>query len=730
MRRPSDTVKVTMAGNTMRHADYQNVECRAHHDECRRRGTPRAGRFAVGSKGGTANVLGAVLVALALWGCDGSLDVHGDTEDFLADDPTQVDPAVDPSDDPQATVRASLHRLNRLEYNNSVHDLLGTNLTPADDFPPDAAVGGFDNVSSALSITPALMDRYVEAARVVVNDAFADRPAFQAWLEEDDARFSYTVDRDSNRIGGIMRLRNGSATATIDVPAAGAHTIVVRAQGLVNGGAANPRLRVTVAGQNFDYDVPGSPAERTFGIELQPGSHDVSLQSLNFEENAAQNRGNDILFDYFVLRSDQQVEGPARQSVLTCDPRGADEQACATRVVREFAARAWRRPLTTDESSKLDELYTSLRQAGEGVEPAIRLSLRAVLTSPKFLYRYRTVEDADSEELLDPYVLASRLSYFLWSSTPDDRLLAAAQDGTLSSPEGIRQTVQWMLSDPRASALADGFAEQWLDLRHLEQAAPSPEVYPSFNESVRQSMIRESKLFFLDYVENGQPVADMLEPDFAYRDAMLSTHLGLDGPTDDGFERMAASTGDRRGILSLSAWLTSRSDSEHSSPIRRGSWVADNMLCRPVPPPPAGLEIGELAEAEEGLTLRQRLEMHRDDPACSSCHSYLDVLGMGFETFDGVGRYNDDPMLDSLGELPTGGTFRGADAMARSMDASTFVTCVSKKLFTYAIGRPAKPQDLEGVPELNAPGAVTMTLPDLVTAIVLSPAFRSPSPLE
>jgi hypothetical protein len=677
--------------------------------------------------------VGVVVCLVLIWGCDGQLELRGDTESFPATSEQSTTNGSTNGGEPGESspqARASLHRLNKLEYNNSVGDLLGTTLTPADDFPPDASVGGFDNVSSALSITPALMDRYVEAARDVVEDAFADRPEFEAWLEEDDPRLSYTIDRDQNRIGGIVRLRNGSAQASVDVLTAGSHTVVVRAQGVVNGGAAAPRMRVAVDGQNFDFDVPMAMQETSFPLDLQPGSHTVALQPLNFEENAAENRGNDILFDYVVLRSDALVEGPARERVMVCEPVEPNVETCASTIIHGFARRAWRRPLTDAEKTKLDDLFATVRAAGEGVEESIKLTLRAILTSPKFLYRYRTIEDADTEELLDPHVLASRLSYFIWSSTPDERLLTAAEDGTLSTADGIRQTVSWMLEDPRSSALAEGFAEQWLDLRHLEQASPSEEVYPEFDESVRRSMIRESKLFFLDFVGNEQPVSAMLQPDFAYRDGTLAAHLGVEGPSGDGFERVDVTDGDRRGILALSAWLTSRSDSEHSSPIRRGSWVADNMLCRPVPPPPAGLEIGELMEAEGDLTVRESLELHRNDPACSGCHSYLDVLGMGFETYDGVGRYIDDPMLDSRGELPSGDEFRGADGMAAAMDQSTFVTCVSKKLFAYALGRSVEPSDLENVPELEEPSVVTLTLPDLVTAIVLSPAFSRPSPLE
>lgn len=664
---------------------------------------------------------------LAATGCEGSLGLNTDPADPIFDGPARGG-TNGPTDPAAPRPRASLHRLNRLEYNNTVRDLLGTSLRPADAFPPDASVGGFDNDSSALGITPALMDRYVDAARAVVEDAFAARPAFAERLEEDDPRLTYTIDRDANRIGGIVRLRGGGASGTLTVPTAGAHTVVVRAQGMVNGGVAAPNLRLTLAGQVFDFAVPvAAPADIPFAVQLEAGQHAIAIQATNFEENAAENRGNDILFDFVDLRSDQLVEGPGRARVLSC---ALETAGCADTVVLAFARRAWRRPLNDAERVSLTGLLAAVQAEGENPEESVKLVLRAILTSPKFLHRYRLVEDADSAELLDPFVLASRLSYFIWSSTPDDRLLAAAEDGTLGSADGIRATVTWMLADPRAGALADGFVEQWLDLRHLEQAAPSADAFPEFNEQVRAAMAAESKLFFLDYLDNRAPLGSMLKPDFAYRDATLAAHLGVAGPDGEGFERVPVGAGDRRGVLALSAWLTARSESDHSSPIRRGSWVADQMLCSPVPPPPPGLEVGQLPEASTGLSVRARLEQHRNDPACSSCHAYLDVLGMGFEVYDGVGRYIDDATLDSRGELPGVAEFRGADGMADVLDPATFVTCVSKKLFTYALGRPVEFNETANMAELAEPRVLTLTLPDLITAIAVSPAFSQPTPLE
>lgn len=672
--------------------------------------------------------IAAMTCGALLAGCDGELRLFS-TEGATADYGTVPN---EPSDDPgtpeveEAPIpRASLHRLNAIEYDNSVRDLLGTTLSPARSFPPDASIDGFDNQAEALSITPTLMGQYVGAAHDVVEDAFADRPAFRDIFEEDDPRLTYGVDRDANRIGGIVRLRNGAVTGEIVVPETGAHTVSVRAQGITNGGAAAPRMRITIAGEERDVAAPLDGGDTTFAMELPAGTHAIGVAPLNFEENAAANVGNDILFDRFVVRSDEIVAGPARSRILTCDPSAADGAACASRIVASFARLAWRRPLTADETAKLDALLVAVRSDGEAPEEAIKLALRAILTSPKFLYRYRTLEDGDGPTSLDPYVLASRLSFFIWSSTPDARLLDAAAAGTLQTPEGIRQTVAWMVADDRAVAMADGFAEQWLDLRHLEQASPSSEVYPEFDERLRESMRLESKLFFLDYLTNDAPVSTMLAPDFAYRDAALAAHVGEPGPEGEGFERMSATAGDRRGVLALTAWLTSRSDSEHSSPIRRGAWIADAMLCAPVPPPPPNLEIGELESGDGALSVREQLERHRTERACATCHARLDVIGMGFEMYDGVGKLVDDPALDSVGDLPDGSRFRGADEMAAALDPETFVGCVSQKLMTYALGRSADRYDLA---ELEIPPNATLV--DLVTAVALSPSFRQPVPLK
>jgi hypothetical protein len=295
----------------------------------------------------------------------------------------------------------------------------------------------------------------------------------------------------------------------------------------------------------------------------------------------------------------------------------------------------------------------------------------------------------------------------------------------------LSETVAWMLEDEKARGLSDGFAEQWLSTRHLAVATPNPGIYPTFDEALRAAMIQESKLFFEDFLHNGLPVTALIEPPFAFRNDRLADHYGMPLPGTHELTRVDVAPEERRGLLGLGAWLVAQSESDHSSPILRGVWVSDRILCTPVPPPPPGLVIDPL-EIDGEDSVREQLERHRSDPTCAACHQLLDVLGMGFEEFDGIGRQSLDPELDTLGELPDGRTFEGAAEFSSMFSESeAFVGCVTQKLYTYALGRSIEARD---APVLDAIQSAAMAgrygIPELIDAIVHSPTFRSPGPLE
>jgi hypothetical protein len=633
-------------------------------------------------------------------------------------------------DDPIATTSLPaqpLHRLNRLEYDNTVRDLLGTALRPSAAFPPDGESEGFDNMAEALQLTPTLLDGHYAAARLVIDDALDPRPAYAFPFGHQDLGIvgGYPV-------GDLWALSGNAFEIQITVPIGGA-TVTLLAGASQIGPAPAPTISFELDGVPIEtFVVQGSAAAlvpHVHALDLSRGVHSLRYAPTNFVNDAVANTSNNVLVKTLTIQSDEVVEGPGRDRIFVCEPAGLAAEGCYRKIVTTFAKRAWRRPLESEEVKALVDLWGALRDGGESDDQALRLVMRSVMTSPKFIYRARTTRDADREGWLDDFVLASRLSYFLWSSMPDERLFAAAEAGELASEEGLTEAVRWMLADEKAQGLVDGFAEQWLSTRLMATASPSTEVYP-FDEALRSAMVEESKLFFGDFLSNDLPMTALLGPDFAYLNDRLAAHYGLPPVGSDDLVRLAAGPDDRTGMLSLSAWLTSHSDAEHSSPIRRGRWLSDRILCQPVPPPPAGLEVPPLAPTDDA-TVREQLEKHRSDPACASCHALLDVLGMGLERFDGVARVRPERDLDTMGELPDGTTFEGAGELAAALDEETVIACVAQKLMSYSLGRPLGAIDRPFV-EAIAQRAVAegQTLPEVVLAIVLSPTFRSPAPLE
>ncbi|MFZ6177144.1 DUF1592 domain-containing protein [Nannocystis pusilla] len=652
----------------------------------------------------------------------GTAGTAADTTDG-ADDTTAGD------DGPEQPAQP-LHRLNRLEYNNTVRDLLGTKLRPADAFGPDPEANGFDNMASQLHMSATLLDAYDTAARDVIADALADRPAFAAEFTGDQL----AVPAPGYSIGELWALSGNVLGVQVSVPAATDAQIVLRAGAGVGGPAPAAEARLRVNGVSLPvFAVQGSsaiPAEHVQPIHLTPGVHTIEVIPTNWVNLPAENTFNNIFVAGLGVRSLELTSGPGHDRVYVCAPQGEGDLDCYAQILKNFAFRAWRRPLDPADEVGLVDLFTRLREQGETADEALRLVMRAVMLSPRFFYRARTTADADSEGWLDDYVLASRLSYFLWSSMPDQRLFDMAAEGRLATDEGLSEAVAFMLDDPRASALLDGFAEQWLSTRHLQSFSPSPDKFPGFDDDVRAAMTAESKRFFGDFFHNGLPVADILDPDFAYRNDRLATHYGLPPVGSSELVRIPVGDDERRGLLTLGAWLTATSDAEHSSPIRRGRWLSEKLLCSPVAPPPPGL-VFEPPDLGGAGSVREALEKHRSDPTCAGCHALLDVLGIGLEEYDGVAQPVFDPNLDNLGELPDGRTFEGAAELAALYDGSeVFVGCLTRKLFTYAAGRPGALYDADFLEEIAVTAtAEDYTLGELIDAIVHTPAFRSPAAL-
>ena len=714
-------------------------EARSHSEKSTRR-VRQFGEFGglargMRGRGWAAGVLAGVCVVAACGGdsasrgaaTDGDTDGApdgggGEGSESGGEDAGDAEPGLDIPAQP-------LHRLNRIEYDNTVRDLLGTDLRPAAEFVVDPEANGFDNMADQLAMTPALLDGFDRAAFEVIADGLNDRPYFSARFGAKDLQVGGGYE-----VGELWALFGAPATVTFDVPEDMQVEIVLSAGASVVGATNVPTANLQLDGAVVAaYTIGGSgaiPADHIFPTTLTAGTHTVDVVPTNFENAPEVNVGNNVLVSRIEIRSIQMTDGPGRASVFVCEPLGLIADYCYEEIVGTFASRAWRRPVTADEAAELFELFKVVRDSGESNDDALRLVMRAIMTSPKFLYRLRTTGDADDDKWLDDYVLASRLSYFLWSSMPDDRLFAAAEEGRLATNAGLSEAVAWMVEDEKADALMHGFAEQWLSTRLLAAAAPSTTVYPEFDDSVRAAMVEESKLFFGDFLSNGLPVTNFIRPDFAYLNDRLATHYGLAPVGSEEFVRVAAGDGDRRGMLLLGAWITSHSHAERGSPIRRGRWLSDRLLCAPVPPPPPGLEF-EPVEVGDAASVREQLEEHRSDPSCSSCHVLLDSIGIGLEELDGVARISAED-VDNRGDLPDGRSFEGADELSDLYAQSEeFVECFSQKLFTYAVGRAPDSFDEPYLEEIAAKAIDSdWDLPALIDAIVHTPAFRSPAALE
>lgn len=627
---------------------------------------------------------------------------------------------------PKVVPAQPLHRLNRLEYNNTVRDLLGTTLRPADAFGPDPEANGFDNMSDQLHVSATVMDAYDQAARDVVANALDDVPAFQVRFTKDALAVpgGYTV-------GELWALSGNVLSVVVEVPALTQAEIVLDAGALVGGGAPEPTAQLQVNGVALPvFAVQGSaavPAPHVQAISLAAGVHTISVVPTNYLNLPADNVFNNMFVAALTVRSTQLAPGPGKGLIYVCVPAGPEDAGCYAQIIHTFARRAWRRPLDPAEEMGLVDLWTQAQAQGESADGALRLVLRATLLSPKFFYRMRTSADADADGWLDDYVLASRLSYFLWSSMPDDRLLAMAADGRLATDEGLSEAVEFMLADPRASAMVDGFAEQWLSVRALAGYSPSTDAYPTFDADVRAAMAAESRMFFADFFANGLPIAALIQPDFAYRNDRLAAHYGLPGAFGPDFVEADFADRPYQGILNKAGLMTVLSHADHTSVVKRGKWVMENLLCVIPPPPPPGVDTK--LEPLAGKTQREVLELHQSKPECASCHVIMDPLGFGLEHYDPLGAWRDDENgqpIDPSGTLPNGKPFSDGLVMQTLISSEPdFTRCVARKTFIYALGRGTTIADIEYIDGIIAGFASGQyRFADLVISLVTSDVFR------
>ena len=690
---------------------------------------------------------------------------------WLIDELARID-RVTPRDPGRITAR----RLNRAEYNNTVRDLLGVDLRPGDDFPQDDSGYGFDNIADVLSLSPALMEKYMTAAERVARTALFGPPpmaptlirlrsdgrragdartfpaaydltglslpnAFHAvhripvegeyvfrvglgglrpagsapitialWIDEREAA-SAVFDAEQSARFDIDRQDFGGQAVQLRVRlAAGDHAIAVAIPRIFEGlppsrGGPNPSPRPEAPPRAFNPPATAAP-ERVAQLRKQYDETQATLR--NIPLNAVRIASVDVGGPY-----EQATGAPAGSAakIYTCGhAAGAHLSACMPRILNTLASRAFRRPIAAGEMTRYIELARGAEADEKSFEEGLVVGIQALLVSPDFLFRIErpsATRQSGTGQPVTQHQLASRLSYFLWASMPDEQLRRAADTNTLRDPRVLAAQVRRMLRDPKTQALAEQFGGQWLQFRALESTTRNRERFPDFEDYLRLSMRRETELFVAHIVREDRSILDFLDAKYSFMNERLARHYGIEGVSGPEFRRVALTGTPRGGVLTHASVLTVSSYATRTSPVLRGKWILDNLLNAPPPEPPA--DVPNLDETTIGTSasMREQLSAHRKNPTCASCHRRMDPLGFGLENFDAVGAWRTADgkfPIDASGKLPDGTEFTGPDelrAVLRSQP-NAFAEALTAKLLTYALGRGLERYDRRTVKEIAA----------------------------
>ena len=616
---------------------------------------------------------------------------------FAASVETRLDRANLPNARPEAP---ALHRLNRTEYANAIRDLLALDVDAKALLPSDDSSEGFDNLAEALSVSPSLIQGYVGAAMKISRRAVGDRTAIASQVTY-SAPPALAQDR---HIDGLPLGTRGGLIVTHTFPLDAEYEFTL-------GGGAGPRVDVTIDGEPVALTNP-----RSFRRVVMAGPHTIGLALVDRLRGA----GVDDAFSDFRADAEFRPAGgvanvvingpftptgagttPSRQRIFTCRPATtAEEPACARRIISGLARRAFRGAVADADLVTLMTFYQQGRKGGD-FETGVEQALARILVAPKFIYRWEEepagVRPGTTYRISD-LALASRLSFFLWSSIPDDELLDLASKGLLREPRTLGRQIRRMIVDPRSAALVQNFAGQWLYLRELATAQTDA---TNFDDNLRQAFRRETELLFDTIVREDRSLLDLLDADYTFVDERLARHYGIPNVYGSHFRKIpldAASA--RRGLLGQGSMLTVTSVSTRTSPVVRGKWILENLLGAPVPQPPPGVETNLEADPATGpTTLRQRLEQHRSNPVCASCHRIMDPMGFALENFDLVGTWRNTEgnlPIDNTGQLADGTPLRGPVDLRQAVlsRSDAFMTVATEKLLTYALGRPMHAEDM------------------------------------
>jgi mono/diheme cytochrome c family protein len=652
--------------------------------------------------------------------------------------------------------RAPVHRLNRAEYSNAIRDLLAVDVRPGEWLPVDDSGYGFDNIAAVLSTSPALLDRYMAAARKVSRLAVGDltmkpvediydskRDPLKGSRNEqlsDDLPFNshagivvshyFPVDAEyvfKIRFFGFQPDGEEAETDPYQVRVtlkAGLHTV----------GVTSPRENLKVERDTPPDGRGGGAAGRGSAVQI-PWPVDLRLNGARlkrFDVPAAAPEPSKL-----IIGGPYQATGrgdtPSRRRIFVCHPvKPAEEPSCARTILRTLTRRAFRRPVTAADIQPLYAFYQKGRREGD-FETGIQNALQAMLVSPEFLFRIEqdpAVAEAATTHRVSDVELASRLSFFLWSTIPDDELLDLAEKHTLSDPVVLRRQVRRMLDDPRADTLVANFAGQWLQLRNVETARPDPIIFP-FDEALRQSFLTETQLFVSSIFREDRGVLELLSADYTFVNERLAEHYAIPRIYGSQFRRVTVTDVNRRGLLGQGSILTVTSYPNRTSVVQRGKWILENLLGTPPPPPPP--DVPELKAAPHGkaLSMRDQMQVHRANAVCAACHSRMDPIGFALENYDGVGRWRNEDAggpIDASGKLPDGTEFEGPAGLSRLLLTKyrdDFVRTATEKLLTYALGRGVEYYDYPTIRSIDREAARdNYKISSLILAIVKATPFQ------
>jgi len=691
----------------------------------------------------------------------------------------KVDPGAPPNPG-----RVTVRRLNRAEYSNTIRDLVGVDFDPAEDFPSDDVGYGFDNIGDVLTLSPVLMERYLTAAETIVERIFpADPPkptdnhTGAKYLEPASANVPQSKFRplraekgDAVRTGPLFKeyhlLADGEylfrfrayakgKPAKIAVLACGrnvsgpsADAEVAKLSGAALQGLKPFRILETIvvpAAPEKDGKIDEKEAKK-YEVKIPPTSG-VERLAVGLYKGADGEPVPEVLIDGFQFTGPLDPR-PLFQRTALASVQGKPKPEQAKTILKTFADRAFRRPVTDLELGRLTKLVEKVESGGERWEAGIQRALESVLVSPKFLFRMELDDkpDAAGAHPLTEYQLASRLSYFLWNTMPDEELFRLAAKNELTNT--LDAQVRRMLKDPRSRTLVDSFAMQWLQLKRISFVAPDGGLFPSFNQRLRQAMLQETQLFLEAIIKEDRPILDLVSSDYTFLNERLAKHYNLNDTNGnrigdpkpakpgqpirgDAFVRVSLQDGERGGILTQASVLTVTSNPTRTSPVKRGRWVLEQILGQPPPPPPPNVpELQENSQAVASGSLRQRMEQHRSNPACANCHSRMDAIGFALENFNAVGAWrakDGNFEIDPSGTLPDGTTIKGVADLKKAILAKKdlFARCVIEKMLIYAVGRGLEPYDDRAVDKaLSSVAKNGYRFSSVVAEIVKSDPFR------